>query len=151
MIELTLSDDLTARLRTGAKAAADFSVPMAAIADLMRSESILNFETERGPDGEPWLPSTRAIEDGGLTLTDTGHLRQSLTGASDATGAILGTNMVYAAIHQFGGTVRGRQGSKTSNVPKPHTFPARPFIGFGPALIENIEAILAAHLDGALN
>ena len=153
MIELSLSDGLTARLEAGAKASVDFTVPMAAIADLMRSETVLNFETERGPDGTPWLPSQRAREDGGLTLTDTGHLRQSITAASDAGSAIIGTNLIYAAVHQFGGTIRpkAKKALRTPFGPRASVgIPARPFIGFGPALVENIEAILAAHLDGAI-
>jgi phage virion morphogenesis protein len=159
VIELTLSDNLTARLQAGAKASADFSVPMAAIADLMRSETVLNFETERGPDGTPWLPSQRAIADGGLTLTDTGQLRQSITAASDDSSAIIGTNLVYAAIHQDGGTIRakgaaagGKKALKTPFGPRGSvTMPARPFVGFGPPLVADIEAILVAHLDGAMN
>jgi phage virion morphogenesis protein len=154
VIELTLSDDLTARLEAGAKAAVDFTVPMAAIADLMRSETVLNFETERGPDGTPWLPSQRAREDGGLTLTDTGHLRQSITAASDAGSAIIGTNLIYAAIHQDGGTIRPKtkRALKTPFGPRGSvTMPARPFVGFGPPLVADIEAILVAHLDGAMS
>lgn len=150
MLELTLSDDVTARLEAGAKAAVDFTVPMAAIADLMRSETVLNFETETGPDGERWLPSQRAIDDGGLTLTEHGHLRQSVTAASDANSAINGTNMIYARIHQEGGAIRGRASSKHQNTPKPRVIVARPFIGFGPGLVSDIELILVNHIDAAL-
>lgn len=159
MIELSLSDGLTARLQAGAKAAVDFTVPMAAIADLMRSEAVLNFESETGPDGTRWQPSQRATEDGGLTLTDTGHLRQSITAASDAGSAIAGTNLIYAAIHQFGGTIRAKGaaagGSRALRTPfgprASVSMPARPFLGFGPGLAAEIEGILAAHLDQALN
>ena len=125
-----------------------------------RSPSIVAMPAGRSGDAAmPWRPSQRAIEDGGLTLTDTGHLRQSITAASDATSAIIGTNLVYAAIHQNGGTIRakgaaagGKKALKTPFGPRGSvTMPARPFVGFGPPLVADIEAILAAHLDGAVN
>lgn len=39
----------------------------------------------------------------GIPLNDTGALRQSIDELSDNDTALVGTNMVYAAIHQFGG------------------------------------------------
>lgn len=150
MLEFVISDTLTARLEAAAKASIDFTPAMATIADSMRTNVILNFEAESGPDGERWLPSLRAIEDGGLTLADSGELRLSITSGSDADSAIVGTNKVYAAIHQFGGTVRGRQSRSSQNVPKPRVFPARPFLGFGPDDISQIEGILFDHIDAAL-
>lgn len=151
MLDFVFTDTLTARLEAAAKAATDFTPAMAAIADYMRSAVVLNFESESGPDGTAWQKSQRAIDDGGLTLTDTGHLRQSITAANDATTAIAGTNLVYAAIHQLGGSVRRRQSSRHQNVPKPNIFPARPFLGFGPDDIGAIESIIAGHLDRAFS
>lgn len=40
------------------------------------------------------------------TLELTGRLRNSIIQWSDARSAIVGTNLVYAAIHQFGGEIR---------------------------------------------
>ena len=40
-----------------------------------------------------------------LPLNDTGALRQSIDELSDNDTTLVGTNMVYAAIHQFGGCV----------------------------------------------
>lgn len=149
MLDFAFTDAFTPKLQAAARAAVDFSRPMAVIADYMRSETVLNFETETGPDGKRWLPSARALADGGLTLTDTGHLRGSITAGSDATTAIVGTNLIYAAIHQFGGAVRGRASRRSQNVPKPRQFPARPFIGFSPANAAHIEKILANHITAA--
>lgn len=150
MINFTFTDTLSARLQAGLKAVVDFSPAMRTIADIMRTQTLERFEAETGPDGVRWRPSQRAIEDGGLTLTDSGHLKQSISAASDATSAVVGTNLLYAAIHQFGGTMRGRQGAKSQNVPKPRVIPARPFMGFGPADIAEIEAVLDNHLRAAL-
>ena len=55
----------------------------------------------------------------GIPLNDTGALRQSIDELSDNDTALVGTNMVYAAIHQFGGWA-GRNNKVF--------IPARPFL-----------------------
>ena len=55
----------------------------------------------------------------GIPLNDTGALRQSIYELSDNDTALVGTNMVYAAIHQFGGWA-GRN--------RKVYIPARPFL-----------------------
>ena len=55
----------------------------------------------------------------GIPLNDTGALRQSIDELSDNDTALVGTNMVYAAIHQFGGWA-GRN--------RKVYIPARPFL-----------------------
>lgn len=155
MLDFTFSETLQSRLTRAAEAATDFTAPMRAIADYMRTAAVERFEDERGPDGQRWKPSQRALEEGGLTLTDRGHLRQSITAASDANSALAGTNLVYAAIHQFGGAIRAKGGAaggkralRTPFGPRGSvTMPARPFLGFGPVDVAEIEAILIDHLD----
>ena len=71
------------------------------------------FETELDPDGEPWKPSLRALEEGGQTLTDTGRLRASITHNADRSGVEWGTNVAYAATHQFGARIRRSGGLRT--------------------------------------
>jgi len=72
---------------------------------------------KRGPDGTPWpewSPGYAATRHGGQSLLDArGDLIQSLTAFADRQTAGWGTNLVYAATHQFG---RG-------------AIPARPFLG----------------------
>jgi len=64
------------------------------------------FEDGRAPDGTPWPPSLRALSEGGKTLIDTARLMQSITFNAFDTGVEVGTNVVYAAIHQFGGIIK---------------------------------------------
>ncbi|WP_062789386.1 phage virion morphogenesis protein [Aquitalea pelogenes] len=80
---------------------------------------------------------------GGKMLQDSGRLASSITPASDANSAQVGTNVKYAAIHQFGGqtsahTIRprnkkalawatGRHPVKQVNHPG-SKIPARPFL-----------------------
>ena len=72
---------------------------------------------KRGPDGTPWpewSPGYAATRHGGQSLLDArGDLIQSLTAFADRQTAGWGTNLIYAATHQFG---RG-------------AIPARPFLG----------------------
>lgn len=56
---------------------------------------------------------------GGMILQDTGQLAASISPSSDATSATVGSNKVYAAIHQIGG--KAGRGHKA-------TIPARPFL-----------------------
>jgi phage gpG-like protein len=54
-----------------------------------------------------WRESLRAKLDGGTTLNDTGALASSIVYnvSTDTFSFGLGTNLVYAAIHQFGGDI----------------------------------------------
>ncbi|MGD9767967.1 MAG: phage virion morphogenesis protein [Pseudolabrys sp.] len=64
------------------------------------------FETGKGPDGSPWPPSLRVLAHGGKTLVLSARLLQSITYQASATMVEVGTNVVYAAIHQLGGMIR---------------------------------------------
>ncbi len=71
------------------------------------------FETGTGPDGKKWPASARARKKGGQTLVKSGRLRSSITHRADATGVDVGTNVVHAAIHQFGGTIKQKARTQT--------------------------------------
>lgn len=90
------------------------------------------FIQKRGPDGQTWKTAGR----GGQTLRDTGRLFQSLSSRATEKSAEWGTNVIYAAIHQFGGVIKSKTGKKlvfmglkgmvsVSQV----TMPARPYLG----------------------
>lgn len=98
-----------------ALAAADRRVLLDEIGEQVLSWTLWNFDAEQAPDGEKWKASARAKAEGGKTLQDKGHLRDSYTYLVDIAGEYteIGSNMVYAAIHHFGG--------KT----KPHVIKAR--------------------------
>lgn len=149
MLTFKFSEDISRKLESAIKATTDLSPALATIADIMRGNAVLSFESEIGPDGLRWNESERARRDGGKTLTDKGHLRQSIVAASDNRSAVAGTNLIYAAIHQFGGAMRGRQSSRSQNVPKARVMPARPFLGFSPETVVEIEGVLDAYLTNA--
>ena len=96
------------------------------------------FDSERGPDGVPWPKSARVKREGGKTLTDTARLRNSTTQIATARQVQRGTNVAYAAIHQFGGTTTAKK-DKAPRVDIPGVglptakkgkIPARPYMGF---------------------
>ena len=100
------------------------------------------FERERAPDGTPWLKSARAVAEGNRTLTDTGRLRGSIahTLTDGGHGVEVGSNVLYAAIHQFGGAAgRGRRAR----------IPARPYLGVDERDRDAIARIVSRALEGA--
>lgn len=117
--------DIAVRDGTLARLAAVLSRPgdiMDRIGEYMVTATHRRFEDERAPDGTPWLKSARAIAEGNRTLTDTGHLRGSITHklTDGGRGVEVGTDVLYAAVHQFG----GRAGRK-----RRARIPARPYLG----------------------
>jgi phage virion morphogenesis protein len=62
------------------------------------------FEEGRAPDGSPWPPSLRAKLTGGKTLIETARLMNSQTHIASDAGVEVGTNVIYAAVHQLGHT-----------------------------------------------
>ena len=100
------------------------------------------FERERAPDGTPWLKSARAVAEGNRTLTDTGRLRSSIVHAltDGGHGVEVGSNVLYAAIHQFGG--RAGKGRRAR-------IPARPYLGVDERDRDAIAQIVSRALEGA--
>ena len=104
------------------------------------------FETGTAPDGSRWPESLRAKMTGGQTLIRSGRLRDSIaeTGPQVSARSVeVGTNITYAAIHQFGGIIpphdiRARR-ARALRIPgigfrravhhPGGTIPARPYLG----------------------
>jgi phage gpG-like protein len=80
----------------------------------------LGFRESRDPYGEGWKPPRWRA---GKPLLDTGRLRNSFTYAITATGFHIGTNVIYAAIHNYGGIIKPKKG-RALRVPVPVQGPA---------------------------
>ncbi|GAB0056719.1 hypothetical protein SIID45300_01030 [Candidatus Magnetaquicoccaceae bacterium FCR-1] len=115
----------------------DMSAPFRQIAGVMGFAVEENFAQEGRPPWIPWAPSTANRRSGGKILQDTGRLAASITTASDALSATMGTNTAYAAIHQFGG-----QAGRNRAV----TIPARPFLALAADDTEEIMDILGRYI-----
>lgn len=126
---------------------------MNAIAEGLRTSTVERFGSEESPEGTKWKPSIRATQKGGKTLTKSTALKTSIKAKADSTDAAVGTNLIYAATHQFGDerTIRAKKskylkfqiGGKWVSVPSVRVnIPARPFLGISEADKEEIKAIL---------
>lgn len=141
----------------------DLTAVMEDIGQQLVTSVLMRFETGRGPGGAPWAPSARAQAEGGQTLVDTGRLRQSVTYLASAREVEVGTNVIYAAIHQFGGTIRAKTARGLAftlpwlagpdddgrRVVRSVTIPLRPFLGLDAEDAADISAIVADHLARA--
>lgn len=72
------------------------------IARYGKTSTQLRFRSQTAPDGQRWWPSHRAKQEGGQTLRDTNRLFRSITWRAQPNSAEWGTNVVYAAAHNFG-------------------------------------------------
>jgi phage gpG-like protein len=98
------ADGAQAVLKAAAERAVDLSAPMARIGQRLLADIHRNFR-EGGWYPELWPKSERARKKGGQTLVDKGLLRRSMQQESGADYAQAGSGLVYARIHQEGGTI----------------------------------------------
>jgi phage virion morphogenesis protein len=100
-------------------------------------------EEQQSPDGEPWQAwsaNYAATRHGGHSLLQgEGDLVDSITSEIEGDEALIGSNLVYAAIHQFGGT--------PDMAPGPAGIPAREYLGFSQDNLDEIEAVADRWLD----
>lgn len=138
-LELTGDTDrLISRLQ--GLSAMDRQGVLESIAEGLRTSTIERFEEQKDPEGDRWIPSIRASENGGKTLTETAGLRNSIHTEVSSSGLAVGTNDIRAANLQYGAerTIRARnadylafkQGGQWRRVKSVHVrIPSRPFLG----------------------
>ena len=112
------------------------------------------FKDEKGPDGKKWEPSHRAKTTGGKTLTDNATLKNSLTYKATSSKVDAGTNMIYAAVHQDGKTIKTKRAKylkfkigKRWAQKKKVKIPARPFLGISSDDRKEIKRIIRDRID----
>ena len=112
MIEIKIDDKgVVQLLKQVEKRVGDMSPVMKIIAGIMHDAVEENFEKEGQPKWTPLAKSTerqraRKGHWPGKILQVSGKLATSISQKSDSKSAIVGTNVVYAAIHQFGGNIQ---------------------------------------------
>lgn len=156
MIEIEIDDRLTAAaLERLVKAAKNPAPLMRGIAAVLMDAVEENFAQQGRPKWQGLKPGGRQ----GQILQDTGRLASSISPSSDATSAMVGTNVKYAAIHQFGGQTRphvirprnkralafGGRVVRSVNHPGSN-IPARPFLMLTDGDEDEIEATAADYL-----
>lgn len=138
---------------------------MAEIGRVLKASTQLRFRAQQGPDGQAWIPSNRASIESGQTLRLSGRLRNSITFQVGEREVVVGTNVVYAAVHQFGrreiATVQEHTRRVTQAFGRKLNFPVfatvraharlaftprRPFLGFSQEDRADILDLLSEHL-----
>lgn len=108
------------------------------------------FESAKEPFGAAWKPLSpgyAAIKKGPGILRASRMLQRSVAYLVSGNKITIGSNRIYAAVHQFGATIKpvrakalafkmggaGKRGGVGLVRAKSVTIPARPYLGFGPA------------------
>lgn len=122
---------------------------MAHIANTLGIFTSQAFEKESSPFGDKWKPLSRStlknIKGAKKKLVDKAKLVNSISTTHTAKSATIGTNVVYARIHQFG----GKAGRNHKVI-----IPARPFIPISKegkipkVLQEEIQELAMEHILG---
>lgn len=137
-IRVEIDQELLDRLRGLQEA--DIAAAMAAVGEAIRTSTLERFNQEKDPEGRPWKKSIRAQQDGGKTLTVSRTLATSIHSESSSKGVEVGTNLIYAATHQFGDrnrTIRRGNGG-TIHI----DIPARPYMGITEEDMQEITHII---------
>lgn len=79
-----------------------------AIGQMLINSTQNRFEREQDPEGNPWPRSIRVLTEGGKVLRDSHRLYQSITKEVLPNGVAVGSNVIHAAIHQFGGVITAK-------------------------------------------
>lgn len=136
-----LRNELDRLLRSGR----DLEPAMREIAGHLADSVAESFARQAAPDGTPWAPlGDRTVKERrrkgygpeGPILQRSGDLSLRILSDSDRDSAAAGTNLIYAATHQFGSGDDGRN------------IPARPFLGVWPEHEELIRRSIVRHLSG---
>jgi phage virion morphogenesis protein len=163
IIKMDGADAVRERLREISGRMENLSPIMKAIGDRVVEQTKRRFESGGpAPDGTPWkepkYPNPKRIR----TLTVSGLLRDSIRYQMTGNNSVaIGTNKVYAAIHQLGGRTaahiirpRNKKALKTpyglfKQVKHPGSvIPARPFLGLSEANSTEIIGIINEYIAG---
>lgn len=103
-------------------------------------------EDKSSPDGEAWAAWSPAYAEGRKKgkklLDDSGALITSMAWDVTSDDLRVGSNLIYAALHQFGGT--------DDMAPGAAAVPARPFLGVSPDDAVEIEDAMGAWIESVL-
>lgn len=154
---ITIDDlEIQTLLKKLSEKAGNMQPVMREIAAILHGATEDAFESESSLDGTAWAPIKRK----GKILQDTGGLAASISQHYGEDFALVGSNKVYARIHQLGGktaahTIKPRHkkslafgGRVVKKVSHPGSnIPARPFLGISPLARKKIINALKRHLS----
>ncbi|RJE87133.1 phage virion morphogenesis protein [Paracoccus onubensis] len=114
--------------------------------------------TNVDPDGVPWPQSFRAEVFGGPTLHATGNLMRSIVSAPESRQVTVGSNLIYAGVHQEGAVIRAKTAKGLffmladgeEVVVGEVWVPRRPYLGISDAEEEDIADLTVAYFTDLL-
>lgn len=155
MLVITVDDAQFARaMQRLAELAQDMAPALRGVGEYLAGSSQDRFTTQMAPDGSAWAPLSQWYRDGkpvnqDKILTLRGYLRSSIHWQVLPDQLLVGSNLEYAAIHQFGGVIRPKHvkalkvgGRYVSQV----RIPAREYLGLSAEDATESEAIVADYL-----
>lgn len=135
----------------------DTTPVMAAIGTGVVGSTHRRFVRQTAPGGEAWAPlhpEYKPLKRTSRILTESGRLRDSINSRPGRDEVRVGTNVIYAAVHQSGATIEPKSSSHlifrlASGVTfaKSVTIPARPFLGID----DEDEAMIAEIVFGFID
>jgi phage virion morphogenesis protein len=130
---------------------------MAAIGTEIVASTHMRFITQTDPTGQPWQTLNSeyaATKRNTRILTESGRLRDSINSRATDHEVRVGTNVIYAAIHQLGGIIRPVNASHlffriggNLIVADKVTLPARPYLGISDDDRASISEIVFDFID----
>ncbi|MDD5762213.1 MAG: phage virion morphogenesis protein [bacterium] len=166
LIEIEVDDrDIREALSRLAAKVRDLTPAMKNIGEYLQRSTWERFGQQKDPSGKPWArlkPSTLARKKTSKILIESSRLRDSIAYRAGSDQVEVGTNVEYAAIHQFGGKTRphkikARPGKAlfwpgashpVASVNHPGSqIPARPFLGVSDEDKSEILDILRDHVQ----
>ncbi len=109
------------------------------------------------PDGADWPDRHPAYDNPRPVLNLSGALGESIESDADEDTVSWGSSIVYARIHQLGGTIKPKHGKALAFTlgteavfARSVTMPARPYLGYGDAERQGVEDVVEAWLEEAL-
>lgn len=151
-ITIAVDENVTQALRKLGALGGDLSPQMAQIAQFLGAEARLNFVNQASPLGVPWaITQRKKLDPEASILRLKGDLSGSIAEDFGADFAAAGPEKsggagVYAAIHQFGGTIRPKTAKALATPFGPRKsvkIPARPYLGFNDRMKARVLEILA--------
>lgn len=116
------------------------------------------FERGEAPDGTAWPESEGARIEGRPTLVKSARgLRDSIHRQAHPDRVEIGTNLVYAGVHQFGATIRAKtakglvfRGARGWTRTRQVEIPARPYLGISARDAADASAAVEAYVERIL-
>lgn len=127
---------------------------MEGLARLVQEQTRRRIHSEKtSPDGAAWPPNKTATS----ILVRSGALANSIDYAITGNTAVIGSGLIYARIHQLGGTITPRKAKRLRFMlggkavfAKKVTIPARPYLGISAAnrdeLLDTVTRFITARL-----